>query len=73
MCSFFWKTEFACYKSSSVFSTLLYRLQGDMSGCSQGFVDIKIEAAIELRLLILKLNFCFVVNRTQKTTLSVTL
>ena len=37
-------------------------VQGDTSGCSLGFVDIKTKVEFLITLLILKLNFCFDVN-----------
>ena len=41
-----------------------YEVQGDTSGCSAGVVNIKIRVAFWYMRLILKLNFCFVVNKT---------
>ena len=37
-------------------------VQGDTSGCSPGFVDIKAKVAFQYKDHILKLNFCFDVN-----------
>ena len=39
-------------------------IQGDTSGCSLGFVEVKTKVAFQYMLLILKRDFCFDVNNT---------
>ena len=45
-------------------------IQGDLSGCSLGFVDIKIKVAFQYMLLTIKRNFCFDVENTLGTTVN---
>ena len=63
--SFRLKQEFG----ATCHTNLLYRVQGDPTGCFPVFVDIKTKVAFQYMLLTLKRNFCFDVNNTWGTTM----
>ena len=52
----------ACSLAQDV-NGLIWRVQGDHSGCYPGLVDIKTKGELQYMLLILKRSFCFVVNK----------
>ena len=50
------------------FDDIQLKLQGDLSGCVMGFVDIKTKVAFQDKSYKLKHNLCFEVTITHDTT-----